>query len=210
LVIGLGTIGLLVTMLLAEAGIRNILVIGNKEFQKQKATEIGIPKDNYCDSRYHDMTGWVREHTGGLGADIIFECVGKNETYCQAVDCAGISGNIILVGNPCSDMSLNKEIYWKILRNELTIKGTWNSSFTPPLTEKLQEDKSPIGPQADTLPPTEENIDDWHYVLNRLAAKKIQPEHIISHHFSLEQLETGLHIMRDKSEDYGKIMITTS
>ena len=32
------------------------------------------------------------------------------------------------------------------------------------------------------------------------------PSRLISHRFSLEEMEKGLHIMRDKSEDYVKIM----
>lgn len=204
LVIGLGTIGLLLCMVLMEAGVRQILVVGNKEFQKHKIAQIGVDTANYCDSSSHAIADWVREHTEGLGADIVFECVGKNDTYCQAIECAGIRGSIVLVGNPYADMSLHKDLYWKILRNELTIKGTWNSSFAM----KLQEDTSPIGTKADGI--ATEAADDWNYVLKRLSANKLQPEHIISHHLTLEQLETGLHIMRDKTEDYGKIMVTTS
>lgn len=227
LVIGLGTIGLLLCMVLMEAGVQPILVVGNKEFQRHKISQIGIHSDHYCDSSFEDIAGWVRERTGGLGADIIFECVGRNETYRTSVECAGIRGRIILIGNPHADMSLNKDIYWKILRNELTIQGSWNSQFAV----KFQEDKPPKGAQADwfvsrmhsvlsepkpkaqdevsTPPCSDEDTDDWHYVLDRLATKRIRPEHIISHRLSLEQLETGLHIMRDKSEDYGKIMVTT-
>ncbi|MDE6063431.1 MAG: galactitol-1-phosphate 5-dehydrogenase, partial [Lachnospiraceae bacterium] len=48
--------------------------------------------------------------------------------------------------------------------------------------------------------------DDWNYVLKRLATNRIMPGKIISHKFSLENLMQGFHIMRDKTEDYGKIM----
>jgi L-iditol 2-dehydrogenase len=88
----------------------------------------------------------------------------------------------MLVGNPTSDMLLEKEIYWKILRNQLTVCGTWNSSY----------DRS--------------SEDDWHYVLNRLENGRIHPDVLISHRFSLADLHQGFWIMRDKSEDYVKIM----
>jgi len=48
--------------------------------------------------------------------------------------------------------------------------------------------------------------DDWRYVLERLAAGRIAPAEFITHRFSLEELEKGFHIMRDKSEDYVKVM----
>ncbi|MGN1087250.1 MAG: galactitol-1-phosphate 5-dehydrogenase, partial [Porcipelethomonas sp.] len=84
--------------------------------------------------------------------------------------------------NPYSDMNFDKLAYWKILRSQLTIMGTWNSSFT-----------NDIG-------------DDWHYVINRLSDKKISPSMLISHSLGMPELEKGLLIMRDKTEDYIKIM----
>ena len=49
--------------------------------------------------------------------------------------------------------------------------------------------------------------DDWHYVLDRLAGKKIRPEELISHEFSIDDIGKGFEIMRDKSEYSIKIMM---
>lgn len=187
-VCGLGTIGLLLLMFLKEAGISKILAVGNKEFQKQRCMQMGLPEDFFCDSRKQDVGRWIMERTSGLGADVFFECVGKNVTFAQAVDNTAPAGQICLVGNPGSDMSLGKQSYWKILRNQLVITGTWNSSYT-----------------GDT-------DDEWHYVLNLLKKRRIAPAELISHRFSLAGLEQGFHIMRDKGAgangmgDYVKIM----
>ena len=179
---GLGTIGLLLLMFLKEAGIHKILVIGNKEFQKQAVINLGLSEEYYCDSRSENVEQWINKKANGSGVDIFFECVGKNETVIQAINSTIPGGKIMLVGNPYSDMCLEKSVYWKILRNQLTVMGTWNSSFTG-----------------------EEN-DDWHYVLQRLREKSITPAQFITHRFSLEEIEQGFHIMRDKSEDYIKVM----
>lgn len=181
-VCGLGTIGLLLAMFLREAGVKKILVIGNKASQKRIASEMGISEDSYCDSRNCFVEEWIAERTKGVGVDVFFECVGKEETIMQAVDNTTPGGRICLVGNPSADISIKKPVYWKILRNQLQVTGTWNSSFTG------------------------EMDDDWHYVLERLSQNKIFPERIISHRFSLEEIEQGFCIMRDKKEDYGKIM----
>lgn len=181
-VYGLGTIGLLLVMFLQEAGIENILVVGNKEYQKKKILEMGIFETCYCDSRHQNVTEWLMERTGNNGTDIFFECIGKNEILTQAVNLTAPAGRIMLVGNPYSDMQLEKSVYWKILRNQLTVMGTWNSSFTH-----------------------DEN-DDWHYVLNCLEQKRINPANLISHRLDFKDMEKGFHIMRDKTEDYVKIM----
>lgn len=179
---GLGTIGLFLLMFLLESGGRNILAIGNKEFQRQMAVKMGLPEECYCDSKSQDVDKWLAERTGGSGADVFFECVGRNETLALAVKMTGAAGRVMLVGNPASDMTLDKEVYWKILRNQLTVMGTWNSSFT------------------------HDQEDDWHYVLDRLYNRRIAPAELITHKFSLENLYKGFEIMRDKSEEYGKIM----
>ncbi|MCI8814354.1 MAG: galactitol-1-phosphate 5-dehydrogenase [Lachnospiraceae bacterium] len=181
-VCGLGTIGLLLLMFLIESGVSKIFALGNKEFQRQTAKKLGLPDGFYCDIRNQDVEKWIQAQTNGLGADVFFECVGKNETLCQAVEFTAPGGKVMLIGNPHAHMALEKQIYWKILRNQLTIAGTWNSSFT------------------------HDPKDDWHYALDRLSQKRISPTELISHTFPLEELEQGFRIMRDKTEDYGKIM----
>lgn len=181
-VCGLGTIGLLLVMFLKEQGIENVLVIGNKVFQRDAVLSLGVTEGQYCDTKNMDARMWLMEKTVGQGADVFFECVGKEETYAQAIDLTAPGGRVCLVGNPASDMKLDKQVYWKILRNQLMVTGTWNSSFTG----------------------SEE--DDWHYVLELLREKRISPADFISHMISFEELERGFHIMRDKSEDYVKIM----
>jgi len=206
---GLGTIGMLLLMFLMEAlssdgqemgqipvssnrdfqrreafwqGKGRILVIGNKDFQRRKALELGVPADSYCDSRKQDVGQWLMECTEGLGADVFFECVGQNETLSQALENTAPAGRICLVGNPDSDMVLARSVYWKLLRRQLTVTGTWNSSFT------------------------HEPGDDWNYVLDRLSQGRIAPGRFISHSFPLEELEQGFRMMRDKTQSYGKVM----
>lgn len=179
---GMGTIGQLLLMFLLEAKNREILVIGNKDSQRCKAFEMGLPKDCFCDSRKEDPGNWLRERTKDMGAGVFFECVGKNEVISFAIEHTAFGGQVVLVGNPYSDLCLEKSVYWKILRNQLTVKGTWNSSFI------------------------HEKEDDWHYVIKRLSDGGIAPAGLISHRFSIEDLEKGFLIMHDKSEEYGKIM----
>lgn len=182
-VCGLGTIGMLLLMFLKDAGMRNILAVGNKDFQRRAAVKLGVDEDFYCDSRTEDVPKWIKEHTDNRGADMFFECVGRNETISQALDLTAPAGKVMLIGNPNSDMVLQKAVYWKILRSQLTVLGTWNSSFTHSME------------------------DDWHYVMERLQNHRICLEEFITHRFPLERLSDGLVLMRDKSEESGKVMI---
>ena len=176
-VCGLGTIGLLLTGLLLDAGYNNVYVIGNKDFQFTVAEKLGIDSAHMCDVRAKDPSKWLVEVCGG--ADVFFECVGKEECLRTGVDSAAPGGRIVTVGNPHSDMTLPRDIYWKILRRQLTISGSWNSSF----------------------------IDDWSYAIERMRSGSFHPEELITHRLRLEELERGLLIMRDKSEEYIKVMV---
>lgn len=178
-VIGLGTIGLLAIMFLKEIGISNIVAIGNKEFQKEKAKILGVDADSFCNSKIEDANSWLE----AKGTDVIFECVGSNDTINMSINGVKRGGRVVVVGNPHSDISFEKKLYWKILRNQITLIGTWNSSFTG------------------------EGNDDWHYVLNLLKNNKINSEKLITHEFDFSKLSDGLAIMKNKSEEYGKIII---
>ena len=46
-------------------------------------------------------------------------------------------------------------------------------------------------------------------MLKRIKEGRIKPSKLISHSLELKELETGLLIMRDKTDDYCKVMIDT-
>lgn len=182
-VCGLGTIGLFTLMFLKEMGCQEIYAAGNKDFQKKMAYNIGIKEENFCDVRQEDFSKWLMEKTDGLGVNIFFDCVGKSDVLTQGIKGLAAGGRMMLVGNPASDIALEKSLYWKILRSQLQLTGTWNSSFT------------------------HEKTDDWNYVLACLEGKRVKPEKIITHRMTLESFMEGFEIMRDKKEDYVKIMM---
>ncbi len=186
-VCGLGTIGLLVAMFLRDAGYRNVFCIGNKDVQLEKLLAMGYEPGQFCDVRRREPESYILEMTDGKRADVYFECIGRSESYEQAVKCTGPLGRVMLVGNPASDMELTRQTYWQILRNQLTLQGTWNSGFG--------------GIDGDG--------DDWCYVMDRLTDwnMEFRPADLITHRFELEQLQAGLDIMHRKSEEYVKIMI---
>ncbi len=196
-VIGAGTIGLLLAMFLIDAGVKSLYVTGNKDTQKERALSLGVPEERFVNSREMDAAAWLCDRTNG-GADLVFECVGRADTYAMAVDAAAPMGGVILMGNPYGDMMLPRDIYWKLLRNQLTRTGTWNSSFDYP------DETGSNGLSGQTAGSV---TDDWHYVISRLEAGTVQPALLITHRLPLSELGKGISIMRDKTEDYCKIMV---
>lgn len=181
-VCGMGTIGMMLAMFLKDAGVPRVFMIGNHPPQKERAKELGLDPSLFCDLPGEEAVRWLQERTDG-GAKLVFECVGKAQTAALCVEAAAPAGAVVLVGNPHGDMTLPRQTYWKILRNQLTLTGTWNSSSWW------------------------DAADDWHYVLARLEEHRIQPEKLITHRLPLAELPEGLAIMKDKTEDYCKILI---
>jgi len=185
-VCGLGTIGLLIVMFLLDMGYRNLYVIGNKESQKKRAMDLGLSEDRYLDGR---LKADDQLFSLTSGADLFFECVGRNESASSAVSCCAPGGHILYVGNPHSDMLFERNVYWKILRNQLVLAGTWNSSF-------------------DILAKDGRHDDDWSYALDRVSGGGLKPDLLITHRLPLAELDRGLKVMRDKTEDFCKVMCT--
>ncbi len=149
-----------------NSGHNNILIIGNgtigifiglwAQLFNLKITYISRNKDK---TDFLKSLGFknIIKNTSTEKFDVCFEVVGSNESLITALNYVKTKGKIILVGNPKTDISIEKQIYWKILRQEILIEGVWNSKYP----------------------------DDWNWVINHL--KIIPHEKIITHRFKLEQ-----------------------
>lgn len=180
-VYGCGTIGILVIQWLQAMGVKQIYAVGTRTEQQRMVGEVSDAL--FCNCRKQNPIDFIMEQTGNRGVDAVFECVGVNESVNNAINSVVAGGQVVLVGNPADNIGLNKQIYWKILRRQLTIYGTWNSSYTG------------------------EDDDDWHMTLKAIGEGKIQPAKQITHRLAFEELKYGLDVMKDKSEFSNKIMI---
>lgn len=180
-VYGCGTIGILVLQWLTAMGIKNLYAVGTRK--EQQALAAGLAECTFCNCHEKDPVDYIGEQTDGAGVDIVFECVGVSESINNAVSLVRAGGQVVLVGNPAGDITLDKQIYWKILRQQLMVYGTWNSSFT------------------------KEEEDDWHEAVRAIQEGKIRPSAQITQRFSFDMLHDGLKVMQDKSVFTNKVMI---
>ena len=86
------------------------------------------------------------------------------------------------MGNPAGDINLSQDVYWRILRKQLSLRGTWNSSF-------------------DSINPS-----DWTEAVMAISKHEIKVEPLVSHCYSQEKLMDGLALMREHREPYCKVM----
>ena len=179
LIYGIGTIGLILAQWARIAGARNIILVARTDDKVNFARKLGFPYA--INAMKTDVERYVKDLCDGKGADICIEGTGQSETWEKCLRCANNYGTVVSMGNPAGSMTLSQDGYWKILRKELRLIGTWNSSFG----------------QVEN---------DWKVVLDAIQAKKLNLKPLITHGFSLAEYEKALKLMRDRSEMYCKVM----
>jgi (R,R)-butanediol dehydrogenase/meso-butanediol dehydrogenase/diacetyl reductase len=100
---GAGPIGLLTLQWVRAAGAGKVIVIEPDAQRQATALALGATSATTPDeARRH-----ILDETRGLGADIVYECVGRPETVQTAVDHARRGGKMCLIGLATSDVSIN-------------------------------------------------------------------------------------------------------
>ena len=93
-VLGAGPIGLIVGLIAKRAGASNVFISDISPFRLSKAKELGLIP---VDARQNDIIHTVKEATGGIGADVVFEAAGTNQTTQQMIDACRTHGQIVVV-----------------------------------------------------------------------------------------------------------------
>ena len=171
-VIGTGMIGFAAAAWAKALGAETVFVIGRGEAKRAIAEQ--IPGISYV----------TEEESKAIQADVVVEAVGTPQAVSSAVLLARPGGSIVLMGNPSGDLAMEKNVYWRILRKQLNLMGTWNSSY-----EK-------------------DEACDWTEALDALSKKKIPAQALITHCFPSEKLMDGLELMKNHKEPYCKVMVS--
>jgi len=95
-IIGLGILGLCIIPMLKSMGVKQIIASGRREKRLKLAKEFGA--EIVIDATTDDIVPVVKGLNNGKGADIVFDCAGKTETFHQALDIIHRGGKIDLVG----------------------------------------------------------------------------------------------------------------
>lgn len=124
---GIGPIGILLAKWATFMG-ANVILIARNSIKKDAAEKFGFI--HVINSQVINPVEYINNLTKGHGADICVEGTGRGDalTYCLEACCK--MGRIICLGNPVGSINLSQQSYWAILRKQLHLIGTWNSSFT--------------------------------------------------------------------------------
>lgn len=169
-IIGTGMIGICAGQWACRFGAKSVTVIGRNEGKRKLVEACGLQYEVW------GAKGVMSQY------EFVLEAVGSPSAVEMAIGCAAPGGTVMLMGNPSGDMLLTQDIYWRILRQQLVLKGTWNSVY-------------------DGMNPS-----DWMEAVRALSDGSIMVEPLISHQFPQERLMDGLRLMCNHKEPYCKVM----
>ncbi len=178
---GVGAIAMLLAQWAKAAGVRKIVLAARSREKVNWAKGMGFPL-TFDLKNPEEREAWEKALSDEGGADACIEGTGASDGLARCLQVAKPFGTVVTMGNPQGEMRLSQDDYWKILRKELVIRGTWNSLFS-----------------------AAEN--DWRQSLSAMGQGMLQPEKLITHRFSLSEYREAFKLMRDKKELYGKVML---
>lgn len=164
-VYGAGPIGLIAAQWARRAGAARVRVVDISDEKLAFAEKFGF--EAYDEARDGK-------------ADCVLEGTGASPALNNAVLALKNHGRMVLMGNPGRDMTIAQKTYSQILRREITMCGTWNSSYN-------------------------RVVNDWTATVAAMADGSINYADLITHRFALTDCNRALEMMRDKSEFFTKV-----
>ena len=175
LILGSGTIGLLIGMIAKTKGI-DVYIGARRKKSIEYIENLGI---TVIDTK--NLEEEVKDKTNAQGFKYVFEAIGTNEALEQAIKSSSNFAKIVVIGNPKDDLHIEKNIYWKILRKQISLIGTWNSSYGA-------------------------KINDWKEILEFMKANNELFKGLITNKYKAENHQEAFDLLRDKDNFKIKVM----
>jgi S-(hydroxymethyl)mycothiol dehydrogenase len=127
-VIGCGGVGDAAVAGAALAGATTIIAVDVDPRKLEWARGFGAT--HTVNARETDPVEAIREFTGGNGADVVIEAVGRPETYKQAFYARDLAGTVVLVGVPTPEMKIELPLL-DVFGRGGALKSSWYGDCLP-------------------------------------------------------------------------------
>ena len=178
-ILGAGTIGLTAVAAARELGAGKIFITARHEQQAKMALSLGA--DYACSPEGEEFEDLVRAHTNGRGADLSVETVGgkSNRTLIQSVESTRMQGRIVILGGFRTPLQFD-----------------W---LAPLLKEQSIIFSSCYG--------ILDGYHDYEMAINLLSNESNSLSDIVTHKYSLGEIQKGFECAYDKSTGSIKVQI---
>jgi S-(hydroxymethyl)mycothiol dehydrogenase len=127
-VIGCGGVGCAAIAGARLAGASRIIAVDVDDRKLDRARALGAT--DVINSAQTDPVEAIRALTGGFGADVVIEAVGRPETYEQAFYARDLAGTVVLVGVPTPQMRIDLPLI-DVFGRGGSLKSSWYGDCLP-------------------------------------------------------------------------------
>jgi L-iditol 2-dehydrogenase len=178
-ILGAGTIGIILALWARICGAGRVFIIDIVPEKLKVAMGYGFT--DCINSKEQDPVENIFKETK-KGADITIEAAGTPITFEQSLRMTRKLGKVTLMGNVSGDVVIPERTASHILRSQLTIYGTWNSSIS-------------------SVPKNE-----WETSLQFMKSGALNLKPLITHRFSLSEVNKAFDMMSNRREFFNKVM----
>ncbi|MBG6224853.1 S-(hydroxymethyl)mycothiol dehydrogenase [Arthrobacter sp. CAN_A2] len=127
-VIGCGGVGIAAVAGAKLAGATTIIAVDIDDRKLELARGLGAT--HVLNSKDDDPVEAIRALTGGNGADVVIDAVGRPETYKQAFYARDLAGTVVLVGVPTPEMTVELPLL-DVFGRGGSLKSSWYGDCLP-------------------------------------------------------------------------------
>lgn len=179
-VMGCGNIGLLAIQWAKIFGAKKVYAIDIDDSKLEVAGQVGA--DVLINSLKTPAHEQILAHTNGKGVDVAIESAGSPITSAQVFALPRKGGEVVFMGIPYADITIERFYFEKIVRNELTVLGSWNAISSP-------------------FPGKE-----WSTTIHYMRTGQLNVKPIISHRLHLAEGPESFDSIINRKGTYGKVL----
>jgi len=127
-VIGCGGVGAAAIAGAHLAGAAKVIAVDVDARKLETARSLGAT--HTIDASSSDVVKEIKAATGGFGADVVVDAVGRPETYKQAFYARDLAGTVVLVGVPTPEMTLELPLQ-HVFGKGGSLKSSWYGDCLP-------------------------------------------------------------------------------
>ena len=135
-----------------------------------------------ADASGENVKAAVMDQTGGEGADILIEAVGRSNTLLQSVDLVRTGADLVYFGLPETAEAVPYN-FNAFFRKKLRAYAVYGTQLEPGLVS-------------------------FRTALSWIANKEIDVSGLISHRIPIEQIDEAMHLANDRIDSARKVAIT--
>lgn len=152
LVVGAGMIGLLTMQALRASGVGKVMIADIDETRLTLGELLGA--DEALRGTGEKIAEAILKRTGGIGADVVFDAVGRAKTVAESIDSVRKGGTVTLIGNIEPEVKLPLQ---KVVSRQIRLQGTAASAGEyPEAIELISSGRIQVRPLITAVAPLEE------------------------------------------------------